>query len=143
MHRNQLLTLHGQQARWGTLGLPRIPILAVLLLCGILAGCVSRGAARRDQLKAYEEGRQKALQEQMHHEPSVLFRGDVRNQSVPWREGLTLAEALLSAQYTWGWDPRVITVFRNGQGYPVNPKGLLRGSDNPVLEPGDLVEVRH
>ena len=27
--------------------------------------------------------------------------------------------------------------------YPVNPKMLMRGTDNPVLEAGDIIEVHH
>src|SRR5213075_3330698 len=63
----------------------------VLLVAG-LAGCVSGSTAKQQRQQAFEEGRQKALQEQTEDQtPVVLFRGDVRNTRVPWREGLTLA----------------------------------------------------
>ena len=117
-----------------------------LLVFGVTVGgggCVSKGQARRQEQRAFEQGKETVLRQQVPGEPSVLFQGDVRNQRVPWREGITLAEALLAAQYTWGWDPRTITVTRNGQVHAINPKALLRGADNPLLEPGDLVEVRH
>jgi hypothetical protein len=115
----------------------------VLLVMG-LAGCASRPTVKQQREQAFEEGRQKALQEQTKDQaPVVLFRGDVRNTRVPWREGLTLAEALVTAQYTWTWDPRLVTVTRQGETHSINPKRLMRGQDNPELEPGDLVEVRH
>ena len=53
------------------------------------------------------------------------------------------AEALMTAQYTWNWDPRQVTLTRHAQTQAINPKRLLRGQENPVLEPGDVVEVRH
>ena len=62
---------------------------------------------------------------------------------VPWTEGLTLAQALVAAQYTFNWDPHTITVTRQGEVHPVNARRLLRGQDDPLLEPGDVVEVRH
>jgi hypothetical protein len=124
--------------------LTRLFPVALLGLGVAVTGCASKTSARLQEQKAYEEGKQSILREQtQQNEPVVFFRGDVRNQRVPWREGLTLAEALLAAQYTWAWDPRVITVTRNGQTHSINPKALLRGGDNPLLEPGDAVEVRH
>ncbi len=80
--------------------------------------------------------------EKKSKEPAVWFRGDVRNPRVPWRDGLTLAQALAEAQFTHDWNPRLIAVTRGGQVYPVNSRRLMRGQDNPELEPGDIVEVR-
>ena len=65
----------------------------------------------------------------------------VRNPRVPWTEGLTLARALLAAEYTGTLDPTRIRITRQGQSYTVDVKHLLRGQDDPLLEPGDLVEV--
>ena len=115
----------------------------ILLLVLSVTGCASRSNAKLKAQKAYLEGQQQALAEQQAREPAVWFRGDVRHQRVPWTEGLTLAQALLAAQYTWNWDPHIITVTRHGEAYKVNPKRLLRGEEDPLLEPGDVVEVRH
>jgi hypothetical protein len=117
--------------------------LGILVLAIPLGGCVTKSAARREAEQALGEAQRHALTEQAAKEPAVWFRGDVRNSRVPWTEGLTLSQALLTAHYTWTWDPRVITVTRQGQVYPVNPKRLLRGQEDPLLEPGDVVEVRH
>jgi hypothetical protein len=114
-----------------------------IFLALVVAGCVSGGRARREAQKAALEEQQRALAEQEAKEPAVWFRGDVRNQRVPWKEGLTLAEALVTAHYTWTWDPRHITVTRQGETYTISPRRLLRGQDNPLLEPGDVIEVRH
>jgi hypothetical protein len=112
------------------------------LTCSI-TGCVSRSKAKLDAQGAYLEGQQKVLAEQQAKEPAVWFHGDIRIPRVAWMEGLKLSQALLSAQYTGNWDPRLITVTRNGELYQVNARRLLRGQDDPLLEPGDVVEVRH
>jgi hypothetical protein len=104
------------------------------------AGC----ATRQDKLREILRAREQRMQEQAEQQqPAVFFRGDIRNPRVPWKEGLTLAEAIAVAQYTWSWDPRQITVARHGEMFAVNPKRLLRGQENPLLEPGDVIEVRH
>ena len=118
-------------------------LLASLLLGILLTGCASKAKAQKPGGGAFNPGEQKALIEQQTQEPAVWFRGDVRNLRVPWTEGLTLAQAILAAQYTANWDPRVITITRAGELYSVNPRRLMRGQDNPLLEPGDLVEIRH
>jgi len=114
-----------------------------LLLAVVLTGCVTKGTARREAEKAMIATQQSAMAAQANQEPAVWFRGDVRNQRVPWTEGLTLAEALVAAQYTGNWDPHRITLTRQGEVFTINPRRLLRGQDNPELEPGDLIDVRH
>lgn len=116
-------------------------VIVLLFVCN--AGCVSRSRAKLDAQGAYLEGRQKALAEQQAQQPAVWFRGDIRNPRVEWTENLTLSQALLSAHYTWNWDPRLITVTRDGEVHQVNARRLLRGEDDPVLKPGDVIEVRH
>jgi hypothetical protein len=119
-------------------------LICLCLLGSLSSGCVSKSNARLQAEKAFLEGQQKALVEQQQQlQPAVWFRGDIRNQRVPWTEGLTLSRALLAAQYTWSWDPRTITVTRAGELYAVDAKRLLRGLEDPELEPGDVVEVRH
>jgi hypothetical protein len=118
-------------------------ILILLLLTFSTSGCVSKSNAKLKAQAAYLEGQQKVLAEQAAQQPAVWFRGDVRNPRVAWVEGLSLSQALLSAHYTWTSNPRLITVTRNGEVYQVSAKLLLRGEDDPLLEPGDIVDVRH
>ena len=118
--------------------------LIMLLFALALNGCTTKEAARREaDKKAFIATQQSAMAAQANQEPAVWFRGDVRNQRVPWTEGLTLAEALVAAQYTGNWDPHRITLTRQGEIFVINPRRLLRGQDNPELELGDLIEVRH
>lgn len=115
----------------------------VLLGLALLAtGCATRESTRRDLQRALTEDRIHAEAEKKLKEPAVWFRGDIRNPRVSWREGLTLAQALAEAQFTHDWNPRLISVTRDGQVYPVNTRRLLRGQDNPELLPGDIIEVR-
>ena len=132
--------------RWTEASRAAFPgILEFLCLFALLfAGCVSKSTARLQAEKAFLEGQQKALtDQQQQQQPVVWFRGDVRNQRIPWSEGLTLSRALLAAQYTWNRDPRTVTVTRAGELYAVDPKRLLRGLEDPELQPDDVIEVRH
>lgn len=118
----------------------------VLLFAMALNGCTTKATARREaERKAFIATQQSAMPppDNQQQQPAVWFRGDVRNQRVPWTEGLTLAQAIIAAHYTWNWDPRFISVTRKGEVYQVNPRHLLRGQEDPLLEPGDVVEVRH
>ncbi len=73
----------------------------------------------------------------------VYFRGDVRKPGVPWAEGLTLSKGILAAEYAGIWDPHSILIIRKGETFKISPKRLLSGEEDPLLESGDVVEVRH
>jgi hypothetical protein len=89
---------------------------------------------------AFAAGQQQAMSAQTNA-PSVNFRGDVKNPRVPWTEEMTLAKALVAAQYTGSWDPHTIVIVRQGEQYKLDPKRLLSGLEDPLLEPGDTVEI--
>ena len=55
--------------------------------------------------------------------------------------GLTLAQAIATANYQDSHDPKEIIITRNGQTATINPKNLLDGRDVP-LELGDVIELR-
>ena len=77
----------------------------------------------------------------MNQEPAVFFRGMVRNPRVLWTEDLTLAQALLDAEWTGALEPTKIRITRQGRNHDVDVRRLLRGVENPLLEPGDVIEV--
>ena len=107
-------------------------------------GCVSKKKSQLMQREAYVAGQQQAMaqaQQTSQDASDIVFTGEVRNKSIAWREGLTLAEAILAADYQAPRDPISILIIRKGQVIPVEPKALLRGHDEP-LEPGDRVELR-
>ncbi len=74
---------------------------------------------------------------------AVYVLGKVANHVIPWRENLTLAEALLAARYQDMFDPRVIFLIRQGQTTRIDPKQLLKGKVDPVLLPGDVVSIQN
>ncbi len=75
-------------------------------------------------------------------QPTVLVRGEVRRPVVPWTEDLTLSRAIIAADYTAHLAPMSIYITRNGKSRYVSPRRLLSGTEDPQLEPGDLVELR-
>lgn len=116
--------------------------ICLLFLATLIAGCTTNAGTRREMQRVMGEERQHAEMERLQKEPAVWFRGDVQMLRVTWREGLTLAAALSEARYTGFGTPKSLTVTRAEQVYKVNVRALLRGQDNPELEPGDVVEVR-
>lgn len=117
-----------------------ISLLVMLLLCG----CASKGPSLQ-QRQAYMAGQQQAIQAAQHpaqpQGPVVYFRGPVRNPVVPYTEGMTLSQALVSAYYTGFMNPLVVRIIRDGQ-VVVELKGidLLHHEDAP-LQAGDVVQV--
>lgn len=115
---------------------------SILLLALMVGGCATKSGVRSEMQRVVGEERQRAEMERLQKEPAVWFRGDVQMLRVTWREGLTLAAALTEARYTGFGTPKSLTVTRAEQVYTVNVRALLRGQDNPELQPGDVVEVR-
>jgi hypothetical protein len=64
----------------------------------------------------------------------------VQNPDVPWVEGLTLAQAIATANYLGQHDPKEIIITRQGENAILAPKMLLYGHDVP-LEPGDTITI--
>src|ERR1019366_7118908 len=81
-----------------------------LLLAVAFSGCVSKSKANAQARKAYIAGQQETMvrMQQMQTQgqgPCVTVNGDVRNHVVPWTEGMTLAKALVAADYLGAADP--------------------------------------
>jgi len=133
------MRLEDRAALCGKVRLALLPLLVAML--ALASGCKSD---KRPGVEGYHQllrSQQQALAiEQMKH-PAVYVRGEVQNHVVPWREELTLAEALLEAGYKNALSPRSIRVHREGRAYNVDVRRLLRGTENPLLEPGDTIEV--
>ena len=112
-------------------------------LLWMLAGCVSKSKADARARAAFIAGQQQALtrmQQTQLQGPSVTLNGEVRNRVVPWTEGLTLAKAVVAADYYGATDPAQIIILHNGIATRVEPQQLLSGVDIP-LQPGDIVQL--
>ena len=80
----------------------------------LLTGCTSQTKAREQAKAAFMAGQQSAMMRMAQpQKPVVTFIGQVQVPSVPWTEGLTLAQAIVSAGYM-GRDPKQIVIVRNG-----------------------------
>jgi len=118
--------------------------LAILLLsAGQFCGCVSKSKAQARAQEAYLAGQNAALRQQQSQTQTqgVTVVGSVQNSDVPWVEGLTLTQAIATANYLGPHDPKEIIVTRQGESAKIAPKMLLTGRDVP-LEPGDVITIR-
>jgi hypothetical protein len=109
------------------------------------AGCVSKKKSNAQARKAYIAGQQATMARMQQIQtqgqgPCVTVNGDVRNHVVPWTEDMTLAKALVAAEYLSAADPAQVIILRNGIGKRVEPRKLLSGEDIP-LQPGDVVHL--
>ncbi len=82
-----------------------------------------------------------AMQEEMRRAQMVVqVRGDVRNRVIPWNEDLTLAGAIVEADYFGRMQPLSVTVSRGRKVQRFSATRLLAGHDM-FLEPGDVVDI--
>jgi hypothetical protein len=115
-------------------------LVAGALAMGV-AGCVSKSKARAQARDAFIAGQQESLRMmQLNQSPNINFIGPVKNSMVLWTNDLTLAQALVSAEYAMHGDPREIILIRKGVASRIDPKKLLAGEDVP-LQPGDVIQV--
>lgn len=120
---------------------PLIPVTAILsILLFFTTGCETKSRARLEAHEAYIKGQQQG-QEQSRPKPAIVtVTGLVNNHVIPWTEDLTLARAIVAADYTGFLNPRLIRVTRDGVTTEIKPGALLRGEDMP-LKAGDAIQV--
>jgi len=98
--------------------------------------------AQAKEQQAYLAGQNAALrQEQAAQFSGVTVVGPVQNNQVPWVAGLTLAQAIATANYLDSHEPGQIIITRQGESAKLDPNVLLNGVAVP-LEPGDVIELR-
>jgi len=113
-----------------------------LLVPAVLGGCTTKSKAQAQAQAAYLAGQNAALRQQQAEaqSPGVKVIGLVQNPDVPWVEGLTLAQAIATANYLGQHDPKEIDITRQGETAKVAPKMLLNGANVP-LESGDIITI--
>jgi hypothetical protein len=104
-------------------------------------GCVTRAQANAQARMAYQAGQKAAFASLAGEGRVVVIEGPVEHPNVPWIEGLTLVQAIATAQFTSHRHPKVITIVRQGETIDVNPRNLLDGHV-VRLQPGDTVKLR-
>jgi hypothetical protein len=110
------------------------------MLLSFTSGCETKSRARLEARQAYVEGQEQALAQSRPKAPIVTVTGPVRNRIIPWTEDLTLAKAIVAAEYTGYLNPRLIRVIRDGQATEIKPSALLNREDMP-LQAGDTIQV--
>ncbi len=117
-----------------------------LLAVGILAGgCANSREARLREQNAFLAGQNSVLQQQQAQtaaqSPGVTIVGAVQHPQVPWVTGLTLAQAITTANYVGTDAPKQIILTRHGESAAMDAEVVLKGTDIP-LEIGDVIELR-
>ncbi len=117
-------------------------LLLILLATGLFAtGCMTKSRSRAQAENAYLAGQNAALRQQLAQYSGITFIGSVQNPQVPWVAGLTLAQAVVTANYVGTQEPRAVIITRKGESAVLEANVLLNGTDIP-LEVGDVVELR-
>lgn len=114
-----------------------VAVLSVFCLCG----CVSKTKAKLNAQQAFIAGQQQAMMTMQQNKTTVQIHGNVKNPVIPWTEGLTMAQAIVAAEYQGAHDPTSVIIVRNGTGTEIKAAELLQGHDEP-LQAGDLIEIR-
>ncbi len=114
----------------------------ILLLALAAAGCTTESNAKAQAQAAFQAGQIAALrQQQAEQTPVVTIVGPVQNRQVPWVAGLTLAQAIATANYLDSRAPRQIIITRAGESATIAATVLLSGAAVP-LEAGDVIEIQ-
>jgi hypothetical protein len=118
-------------------------LFVILMLAVAVTGCTTKATVRLKEQNAFLAGQNAALrqQQQKSQTPGVTIVGAVQNPNVPWVAGLTLAQAIATANYLDPHAPKQIIITRDGESAMLDAKVLLDGNDIP-LEIGDVIELR-
>ena len=113
-------------------------LVFILLLTLAAAGCMTNSRSQRNAQVAFLAGQNAALERQL---AGVTIVGPVQNPQVPWVVGLTLAQAIATANYLGAEEPKEIVITRQGESATLAPDILVNGAVVP-LEQGDVIELR-
>jgi hypothetical protein len=121
-------------------------VFAILILALAATGCTTRSKAQAQAQaqaqQSYLAGQNQVLQQALEIETgNITIVGPVKNSQVPWVEGLTLTQAIATANYQDSNPPSQIILTRQGESASLDPNDLLNGAVVP-LEQGDVIELR-
>lgn len=119
--------------------------ISLWLLALTATACTTQSNARLRERNAFLAGQNSVLQQQSAQpaaqSPGVTIVGAVQHPQVPWITGLTLAQAIATANYIGTDQPKEIILTRHGESAAMDANVLLQGTAIP-LEIGDVVELR-
>ena len=116
----------------------------LILAAALISGCATKSAAKRDQQAAILAGQNALLRQQQAQQfPTVTILGPVHSHTVPWVAGLTLAQAVATADYLGSRAPaEIVITAKAGDNATLDGAVLLNGTAVP-LEADDVVEIRY
>jgi hypothetical protein len=113
-----------------------------LPVAALISGCSTNSVAQAKEQQAFLAGQNAELRQQQAAQFfGVTIVGPVQNPQVPWVAGLTLAQAIATANYLDSREPGQIIITRQGESAKLDPNVLLNGVAVP-LESGDVIELR-
>jgi hypothetical protein len=116
-------------------------VSVIVILMFAISGCKTKSNSELQVQQAYIAGQEAALKQMQASGEGVTVNGPVEHSFVPWVAGLTLAQAIATANYVGPNEPNQIIITRQGESATLDAKTLLRGNDVP-LEIGDVIELR-
>lgn len=116
-------------------------IVACVVSMWLFTGCASSSGQTRLQMAELARENEALKRQIAALGKGVTVIGPVQNSFVPWVAGLTLTQAIATANYLNPKAPRWITITRNGESAQLDAGVLLNGTPVP-LEPGDVVELQ-
>ena len=117
-------------------------VLAGSIVAAIFTtGCTTKSAAQLKARNAFLAGQNEALRQSAAAQfNGVTVLGAVQRSQVSWVVGLTLAQAVATANYIGRQEPQHIIITRQGESAALDAKVLLDGTVIP-LEIGDVIEL--
>jgi hypothetical protein len=113
----------------------------LILSLAAVTGCVTKSKADAEARAAYLAGQKAAYDSIGAQMTAIVVLGNVAKHEIPWVAGLTLAQALATANYQGMHNPEMIILKRNSVETRIDPKRLLNGQDNLQLNPGDVISI--
>src|SRR5690348_2413185 len=116
--------------------------LAIVISIAGISGCATKSKVKSDEQNAFLAGQNALLRQQQAQQfPTVTILGPVQNHAVPWVAGLTLVQAVATANYLEAKAPTEVVITHQGESATLDGNILLSGAEIP-LEAGDAVELR-
>lgn len=114
----------------------------IVLVALAAASCTTRSRSRVAAQNAFLAGQNEELRQQLASQYSgITVIGPVQQPKVPWVAGLTLVQAVATANYLGAKEPSQIVITHQGESATLDVKVLFSGADIP-LEAGDIIELR-
>jgi hypothetical protein len=107
----------------------------------LLPGCTTRAKARAAEEAAFRAGQQQGALIERARQNGITFKGPVVNSIVPWHEKMTLAQAVVSAEWCGKGNPRQIILSHGDDRMEMTMEELLENGAQFPVHPGDTVEL--